>query len=151
MTIRKLFPLLFVAVAAVVLAPEPASAQCWWCDECNWGSHNSQDPSSCRGRIQGSPLGYTNCHENAPCVCRLDIRDYGFCLNPEAGGTAAAESEELKETLAAIMAGRSISADGPFFYMRQGADYVVRRRCDAAEMGRVAVADIQPVSIVGAG
>ena len=34
MKIRKLFPLLFVAVAATVLAPERASAQCWYCDDC---------------------------------------------------------------------------------------------------------------------
>lgn len=151
MTIRKLFPLLFVAVAAAVLMPETASAQCWWCDKCHWRSHNSPRPSSCWGRLQGQPLGYTNCYEDAPCVCRVEIKDYGFCLNPEAAGTAAAETEQLKETLAAIKAGRSIPADGPFVYLRQGTDYVVMRRCGADEVGRVAVAEVSPVPIVGAG
>ena len=150
MTIRKLFPLLFVAVAAVVLTPETASAQCWSCGTCNWQSHESPDPSSCDGRLYGEPLGFTNCHEDAPCECELKIQDYGFCF-PGSAGSAAAETEQLKKTLAAIRAGRSISADGPFVYLRQGADYVVRRRCDAAEMGRVAVADIRPVPVVGAG
>ncbi len=151
MTIRKLFPLLLVAAAAVVLMPEPASAQCWSCDVCNWKEHNSPDPSSCYGRLYGEPLGYTNCHEDAPCECEVRIEDYGFCWGGAAVGSAAEEAEQLKEALAAISAGRSISADGPFIYLRQGADYVVRRRCDAAEMGRVAVAEVQPVPVVGAG
>ena len=150
MTIRKLFPLLLVAAAALVLMPEKASAQCWRCDTCHWES-NERNPKSCHGRTQGFPLGYTNCNEPAPCACWLDTRDFGICLLPWEGGTAAAETEQLKETLAAIRAGRSISADGPFVYLRQGADYVVRRRCDAAEVGRVAIADIRPVPIVGAG
>ena len=150
MTIRKLFPLLFVAVAAVVLMPETASAQCWWCDTCHWES-NEAEPVGCMGRTQGFPIGFHNCNEPSPCACWLDPRDFGFCWDPEAAGTAAAETEQLKKTLAAIRAGRSISADGPFVYLRQGADYVVRRRCDAAEMGRMAVADVRPVPIVGAG
>ena len=150
MTIRKLFPLLLVAVAAVVLMPEAASAQCWWCGGCNWESDEDWAPSSCHGRTQGSPMGYTNCHEDAPCSCRIWLAGWGVCL-PWKFETAAAETEQLKETLAAIRAGRSISADGPFVYLRQGADYVVRRRCDASEMARVAVADIRPVPIVAAG
>ena len=150
MTIRKLFPLLFAAVAAVVLMPETASAQCWWCDTCHWNA-TSPKPRSCWGRLQGEPLGYTNCYEDAPCVCRVEIRDYGFCLDREAAGNAAVEAEQLKKTLAAIKAGRSIPADGPFVYLRQGADYVVMRRCDALEVGRVAVAEVPPVHIVGVG
>ena len=149
MTIRKLFPLLFVAVAAAVLMPETASAQCWWCGVCTWDS-DERNPKSCTGRTHGFPVGFTNCHEDAPCACRLDPRDFGICLPWEAE-TAAAETEQLKKTLAAIRAGRSISADGPFVYLRQGADYVVRRRCDAAEVGRVAAADLRPVPVVGAG
>ncbi len=85
------------------------------------------------------------------CACRIWLRDLGFCGLGEIGETAAAETDQLKKTLAAIKAGRSISADGPFVYLRQGADYVVRRRCDAEEIGRMAVADVQPVPIVGAG
>lgn len=149
MTIRKLFPLLFVAVAAAVLMPGKAAAQCWRCDTCHWES-DEPNPKSCVGRIQGFPFGFTNCNEPAPCVCWLDPRDFGICAPWEAE-TAAAETEQLEQTLAAIRAGRSISADGPFVYVRQGADYVVRRRCDAAEMGRVAVADVRPVPVVGAG
>ena len=74
-----------------------------------------------------------------------------FASSSGGAETAAAETEQLKETLAAIKTGRSISADGPFVYLRQGADYVVRRRCDAAEVGRVAIADVRPIPVVGAG
>ncbi len=152
MTIRKLLSLLFAAVAAVVLVPETASAQCWRCDYCLWGPNDSPDAMSCHGTIIVGPvLGFTNCHEIARCVCRMRIQDLGICGIGENGETAAVESEQLKRTLAAIKAGRSISADGPFVYLRQGSDYVVRRRCDAEEIGRVAVADVQPVPVVGAG
>ena len=151
MTIRKLFPLLFVAVAAVVLMPEPASAQCWRCDECFWRP-GSPFLLSCHGAIvMGPVLGYTDCHENTPCVCHLYRNQIGICGIEENRETAAAQTEQLKKALAAIKAGQSISADGPFIYLRQGADYVVRRRCDAEEMGRVAVADVKPVHNVGAG
>jgi hypothetical protein len=149
MTIRKLFPLLFVAVAAAVLMPETASAQCWSCGKCHWESHDSPLPRSCHGAIIMEPvLGYINCDEPAPCECHIWLKDLGMC---GIWANAAAETEEMKKTLAAIKAGRSLSADGPFVYLRQGADYVVRRRCDAAEVGRVAVVDVQPVPIVGAG
>ena len=84
-------------------------------------------------------------------MCRVEIRDYGFCLNPEAAGTAAAEAEQLKKTLAAIKAGRSVPADGPFVYLRKGTEYVVMRRCGAVEVGRVAVAEVPPMHGVGVG
>ena len=92
MTIRKLFPLLFVAVAVGV----------------SWN-------------------------------------DFGLCL-PVAGATDA-ETVQLEETLAAIKERRSIPADGPFAYLKQGEDFVVRRKCDGTEMGRVAIAEVGSVRI----
>lgn len=59
--------------------------------------------------------------------------------------------EQLTETLAAIMAGESIPADGLFFHVRRGDDFVVRRKCGAAEVARVAIADIGSAPIRRAG
>lgn len=142
MTIRKLFPLLFVAIAAAALLPERASAQlCWYCDECDW------DPEGtiCRGySVNNSPIiGYLSC--SGPEFCTCQRKTPGICYVPEYGMDEAAEREKLDESLAAIKAGRSIPADGPFFYVSSGGDLVVRRKCDTAEVARVAVAEVTPV------
>jgi len=55
------------------------------------------------------------------------------------------EAAELTETLAAIRAGESIPADGLFFYVRRGANFVVTSKCGAAEVARVAIAEVEPV------
>lgn len=61
------------------------------------------------------------------------------------------QNAELTETLAAIRAGESIPADGPFFYARRGDDFVVRRKCGAAEVARVAIAEVKSAPIARAG
>ena len=53
--------------------------------------------------------------------------------------------------MAAIKANRFIPSDGRFFYVRQGAEFVVRRKCDVAEMDRVVIAEIETVPVLGAG
>ena len=150
MTIRRLFPLLFVAMAAVALVPERASAQCWSCGVCRFDS-NEEDPEACTGRIQGSPLGFMNCHSEAPCRCELNVYDYGDCLDRADAAATTAETVQLQATLAAIRARKSIPADGPFVYLKQGTDFVVRRKCDRAEMGRVAIAEVHSALIVVGG
>lgn len=50
-----------------------------------------------------------------------------------------------------IRARKSIPADGPFVYLKQGTDFVVRRKCDRAEMGRVAIAEVHSALIVVGG
>ena len=148
MTIRNLFPLLFVAVAAVALGPERASAQCWYCGECAFTPEVS-DPRMCYGYFT-SPIGYTNCvHGEKACDCKAV--NFGFCFGPRNAAATAAEAEELEETLAAIRAGRPISADGLFFYARRGEDFIVRRKCDAVVMGRVAVAEVGTPSAAAVG
>lgn len=147
MTIRKLSPLLFVAVVAVAMLPERASAQCWYCDDCWWGEHGR----SCVMIFPSPLIGFADCHQDAPCHCYTLLEDVGFCY---ASGTAAETAEyetELAETLAAIRANRSIPADGSFFYAKRGSEFVVRRKCDVAEVGRVAISEVEPVSVLAAG
>ena len=141
MTTRKLFPLLFVAIAAAALLPERASAQlCWYCDECPFGSGDM-----CNGySVNAQPiLGYLNCGGPEFCTCKRS--NLGICWEIEAGMEEAAEKEQLDETLAAIKAGRSIPADGPFFYVSSGGDLVVRRKCNTEEVARLAAAEVGPV------
>ena len=141
MTTRKLFPLLFVAIAAAALLPERASAQvCWYCGDCPFGSGEM-----CYGySFHDEPiLGYLNCGH--PEFCRCERSNPGLCWVIELGMDEGAEQEQLDETLAAIKAGRSIPADGPFFYVSSGRDLVVRRKCDAEEVARLAAAEVDPV------
>lgn len=139
MTIRRLFPLLFVAVTATALGPERASAQCWYCGECAF-EPEVPDPGMCIGYLT-APIGYTNCSHGEK-VCDCSVSNFGFCWGPRDAASTAAEEAQLEETLAAIRASRPIPADGPFFYARQGEDFVVRRKCDAVELARVAAADV---------
>lgn len=148
MTIRTLFSLLLVAVAAAVLGPEKAAAQCWYCGTCAFPPEVS-DPRMCIG-YTNFPIGYTNCSHGEK-VCDCSVSNFGFCLGPRDAAATAAEEAQLEETLAAIKSGRPIPADGPFFYGRRGEDYVVRRKCDAVEMARVAVADVGTRPDVAAG
>lgn len=56
---------------------------------------------------------------------------------------------KIRKTLAAIIEGGSIPGDGPFFYVRSGADLVVRKKCDLAEVARVAAAEVKrPLAVV---
>ena len=148
MTIRNLFPLLFVAVAAVALGPERAAAQCWYCGPCAFPPEVS-DPAMCYGYFT-APIGFTNCsHGEAVCDCA--VSNFGFCFGPRGSAATAAEATQLEETLAAIRARRPIPADGPFFFARRGDDFVVRRKCDAVEVGRVAVAEVRTPSAATVG
>ena len=144
MTIRKLFPLLLVAVAAAILSPERGSAQegemCWKCDQCAF----DPDPSStmCVGLpLNNNPvIGATRCSHPSFCECRS--RSIGFCFQPETAADSQTRQHLLEETLAAIRVGKSIPADGPFFYVRRGMNLVVRSKCDRTEAARVAVAEV---------
>lgn len=139
MTIRNLFPLLFVALAAAALGPEKAAAQCWYCGECAFPPE-VPNPRMCYGYFT-SPVGLTNCiHGKKACDCVATAP--GKCFDSDNAAATVTEADELEETLAAIRAGRPISANGLFFYARRGEDFVVRRKCDAVEMGRVAVAEV---------
>ena len=148
MMIRKLFPLLLVAVAAVVMLPGRASAQlCSYCDECWWGEHGE----SCVMMFPSPLIGFRDCHQDAPCHCYLKPEDFGFCSVPLGAAETAEYETELAETLAAIRANRSVPADGSFFYAKHGSEFVVRRKCDVAEVGRVAISEVEPVPVLGAG
>ena len=154
MRIRKLFPLTFVAVA---LLPDWASGQiepisnCVTCVyDCPVESDLPNGGETCRGAKKSGPLpiGFTNCIQGEePCTC--DVEDLGLCDPPQL--SAAEQAAQLTETLAAIRAGESIPADGLFFYARRGADFVVRRKCGAVEMARVAIADIESAPVPGRG
>lgn len=150
MTIRKLFPLLLVAVAAAVLVPERASAQlCSYCDKCWWGGGRAGE--SCVMMFPSPVIGYRDCHQRAPCDCYLKPEDFGFCHIPLGAAETADYEAELAETLAAIRANTSIPADGRFFYAKRGSEFVVRRKCDVVEVARVAVSEVEPVPVLGAG
>lgn len=148
MTIRNLFPLLFVAVAAAVLVPERASGQlCWSCMQCPFDE--SPDAEMCYGLSPNSDpvVGATSCAGPAFCTC--DLGSIGFCDGRETTAGNLAEQQLLEETLAAIREGRSITADAPFFYVRAGNDFVVRSKCDLAEVARLAVAEVdRPFRVV---
>lgn len=148
MKIRNLFPLLLVAIAAAVLVPERASAQlCWYCDNCSHGPKGK----SCFGHSPNTApvTGYSRCITPGPCVCGEDIRDLISCHGSAASAGEVRETELLRETLAAIIEGESIPGDGPFFYVRRGADLVVRNKCDLAEVARVAAAEVKrPIAVV---
>ncbi len=96
-------------------------------------------------------IGFRNCHQDAPCDCYMKPEDYGFCHLALTAAETAEYETELAETLAAIRANRSIPADGSFFYAKRGSEFVVRRKCDVAEVGRVAISEVEPVSVLGAG
>lgn len=150
MKIRNLFPLLLVAVAAVGAMPERASAQgCWICYKCQWGGGDVG--KSCLLLIPFPVIGYRNCHQDAPCHCYTKPEDFGFCHLPLGAAETAEYETELAETLAAIRANRTIPADGSFFFAKRGSELVVRRKCDVAEVGRVAISEVEPVPVLGAG
>lgn len=151
MKIRKLFPLLLVAVAAAALVPEGGSAQapCWYCDKCAYGPQGK----SCFGySVNEAPVwGYSRCITPSQCQCWHHILDTTLCRRSAASAEEVPETELLRETLAAIIEGGSIPGDGPFFYVRSGADVVVRNKCDLAEVARVAAAEVKRPLMVVAG
>ena len=157
MRIRKLFPLTFVAVFTVALLPDWAVGQiepisnCVNCVRpCPFESDQRDGGRTCRGATKTGPLpvGFTNCIQGEePCTCEAE--DFGLCDPPQL--SAAEQAAQLTETLAAIAAGESIPADGLFFYARRGADFVVRRKCGAVEMARVAIADVESAPVPGRG
>ena len=152
MTIRKLLPLLFLAMVVPAAMPERALAQggqeggCVTCTHCafaTWGD-------MCRLIFPGEiAVGWTNCAQRSFCSC--DLEDIWLCFPIQDAAAAAEQDELLASTMAAIGAGESIPADGPFFYLRRGAEFVIRRKCDAAEVGRVAVEDVEPEFIPAVG
>ena len=157
MTIRKLFPVLFVAVFAVAAWTGEAAGQkvssCMRCGECPFESGESGGTEICMGAepiLPWFPVGHVDCtNGEETCTCDLG-EDYGLCY--ELAQLSAEEQEaQLAETLASMRAGESIPADGLFFYVRKGTDFVVRRKCDATEVGRVAIADAGSAQIHGRG
>lgn len=160
MKIRNLFPLLLVAVAAVASLPDQMSAQvvwisdCYVCGTCAWPSGRPDAGAMCMGRIPAFGIGWKQCSQGEEiCTCRTS--QIGWCSGPclPCGDpdeqTAELTESLVSETLAAIKAGESIPADGPYFYARRGAEFVVRRKCDAAEVVRVAVAKVASTPILG--
>jgi len=156
MTIRKLFPLVFVAVFGVALLPDWASGQiepvvsdCVICvDECPFDSDQRNGGRTCRGANTSLPVGNTNCEQGEE-VCTCDTSGIGLCNAPQL--SAVEQDARLTETLAAVRTGKSIPADGLFFYVRRGVDFVVRRKCDGVEMARVAIADVESAPVLGGG
>ena len=152
MRIRNLILCLFAAMCVVAAATERASAQCWNCkpERCMWGSGS--------GCVMDFPVtnGYDSCYDfpvNGRCSC-FTGPDGGDCVPPPDGdpSLAAAKMEaELSETVVAIKAGQSIPAKGSFVYVSKGPDLVVRRRCDMAEVARVAIAEVEPVRTLAGG
>ena len=147
MTIRKLFPLLFAAVAAAVLAPEGASAQCWYCDDCCFGTGNM-----CHGDL-GAVTGDAFCHAirvGPNCICGSN--QPGRCFPDGDEQTAIVDEEgELTETIAALKAGKSIPADGFFFYVTRGDQLVIRRKCDVLEVARLEIAELEASTMMAGG
>lgn len=75
-------------------------------------------------------------------------------MPPEDGDPSLAAMKmeaELSETVLAIKSGRPMSADGSFFYVSRGMDLVIRRKCDMAEVARVAIAEVQPTLTLAGG
>ena len=149
MRIQNLILGLFVAMFAMAASTERASAQCWSCklDGCMWG-----DGPGCVMTFPSTD-GFGNCIDSEDCdICYTE--DEGNCLatQDEDPNVAAAKMEaELSETVVAIKAGESVPAEGSFVYVSRGPDLVVRRRCDMAEVARVAIAEVQPARILAGG
>jgi len=85
-------------------------------------------------------LGYLDCHQDAECEC--DSWNIAWCEDLRELAVGELEAE-LSETLAAIKANNSIPADGRFFYVKRGTEFVVRSKCDGAEMARLAIAEVE--------
>ena len=110
----------------------------------------------CSGLVESRTTPLTGRGDDAKgeevCTCRTYRIGWcsGSCLacDPD-DETAQLTETDVNETLAAIKAGESIPADGPFFYVRRGAEFVLRRKCDAAEMVRVAAAEVESTPILG--
>ena len=146
MRIRNLILCLFAAMCAMAASTERASAQCWNCQpsRCMWSDFGP-------GCMMAIPMaeGYNDCEDypvSTTCHCSPRMGP-GDCVPPQDGdpNVAAAKMEsELSETLLAIKAGDPIPSDGSFVYVSRGPDLVVRRKCDMAEIARVAIADVQP-------
>ena len=150
MTIRNLFPLLFVAVAAVALAPERASAQCWYCGDLRVHAGSSRPGNVHTGT--SPPRSASRTVSTAKRRATAKAVNFGFCFGPRnaarhGSGSGGARGRRWQPS---EQAGR-FRPSGLFFYARRGEDFVVRRKCDAVEMGRVAVAEVetQSAAVVG--
>lgn len=159
MTIRRLAPVLSLTMFAVVLLPGRGFAQktsgissCLNCGECAFESDQPDGGEMCIG-VEAPrpflPFGWGECSQGEEvCTCQLGEKLI-WCYEQQTQLSPEEQDIRLAEVLAAIRFGRSIEADGLFFYVRRGTDFVVRRKCDAVEVARVAISEIESNSAVG--
>ena len=87
MTTRRLFPLLFVAVAAAASLPNQTSAQniwvsdCYVCGTCAWPSGRPDAGAMCMGREPAFGIGWHQCSQGEE-VCTCRTYQIGFCSGP---------------------------------------------------------------------
>ena len=132
MTIRRLFPLLAVAVGAVASSPAVVAGQissCWLCEESP--SQPDNESEICVGWYWGK-------HDCA----QIGSPDFHIC-DPYGGwcwdGLLAAADEVAVES---VRVGELLSAEGDHLVLTEGDDIVVMRKC-GAEIARFAMSELK--------
>lgn len=126
MTIRRMFPLLAVAVVAVASWPERAAAQIGDCMHCDWSPFGPWPSQICVGDY----VGWENCSQQGN-------NDYHWCR--PYGDPCEILLDDAGEQLAIsmVMAEEMLPADGDYFFVLDGQERVVMRKCDGTLVARV--------------
>jgi len=121
MTIRRLFPLLAVAVVAVASSPADVAGQissCWVCVKSIFQPDNNS--TICQGWYSGTE----HC-------AQAGSPDFHLCLDyggPCDDGVFAAGDDVAVES---VLAGQMLPVDGGHFVMTERDDIVIMRKCGA--------------------
>ena len=130
MMIRKLLPLLAVAMVAAASSPAPATGQissCFLCDDSPFQPDNGSE--ICVGWYWGA----AHCAQAGTPDFHLCLPYGGFCSDD----VFVAADEMAVES---VRAGQALPIDGDHLVLTEGDDIVVKRKC-GAEIARFAMSD----------
>ena len=119
-----------VAVAVWLASPAPTSAVCY---ECRWSTHAPWPSWMCAEVDRSFEWGKTECEEpttssNGNTECERSGFD---CL------VIIITAENDQEAISDVMAGEELLADGAHFFIVDGDDAVVMRKCDLSVVARI--------------
>ena len=137
MTIRKMFPLLAVAMVAAASSPADVAGQISSCMRCvdSPFKPDPDDPDNNSTICQGWYSGRTECAQQG-------TPDYHLCLvyGPRCWDDVFAAADETAVEFAKL--GQILPDDGDHFVLTQGDDLVVMRKC-GAEIARLAISEVR--------
>ena len=133
---RNPFPLPLTVVsllAGILLAgsPAPGAAQIGWCKKCVPSDDLYPDDKDNGTVCSGAYEGKTGCAQIQGPIARISVAYGDSCDIP-------LDAADDQTAIAMVTTGRMLPANGNYFFVMDGGDRVVMRKCDRSIVARVA-------------